>query len=59
MHIKSKTISTLILMGISSFMLLPGVALSDGGATYEITITNLTPGTAIYSAGSGNTQQGR
>jgi len=44
MHLKQKAISTLTIVGIASLLLVPGVAISDDGKTYEVTITNLTPG---------------
>ncbi|MGI9265082.1 MAG: spondin domain-containing protein [Gammaproteobacteria bacterium] len=41
---KSKSISALLMLGLSTALLLPGIAMSDYGAKYKVTITNLTPG---------------
>ena len=47
MHIKQKAISTLTIVGIASILLVPGLAKSEEGRTFKVTITNLTPGQAF------------
>ena len=47
MQIKRKTISTLTIVGMTSILLVPGLAKSDDDNTYKVTITNLTPGQAF------------
>ena len=44
MHLKQKAISTLTIVGIASILLVPGMAKSEEGRIYKVTITNLTPG---------------
>ena len=47
MHLTQKAINTLTIVGIASLLLVPSLAKSDQGRTYEVTITNLTPGQAF------------
>lgn len=44
MHLKQKAICTLTIVGIATILLVPGPAKSEESSTYEVTITNLTPG---------------
>ena len=44
MYLRQKTISVLTLVGLASILLVPGLAKSDEGSTYKVTIINLTPG---------------
>lgn len=47
MHLIQRTLNTLTIVGIASILLVPGLAKSDEGRTYSVTITNLTPGQAF------------
>ena len=47
MHLKQNTISILTIVGIALILLVPGLAKSEMGSTYKVTITNLTPGQAF------------
>ncbi len=47
MYLRQKTISALTLVGVASILLVPGLANSEEGSTYKVTITNLTPGQAF------------
>ena len=47
MHLVQKTISTLTIVGITSILLVPGLAMSGNGNTYKVTISNLTSGQAF------------
>ena len=44
MHKKTATSFRFIFIAMSSLLLSPGIALSDGNIRYKVTITNLTPG---------------
>ena len=44
MHINRKITSSLAIFGMSLVLLFPQAAMSKGGATYKVTITNLTAG---------------
>ena len=44
MYLHLKTIKNLAVAGTASLLLLPAVAMSDGGARYKVTISNLTAG---------------
>ena len=44
MNSKQKTTSSLASVGLASLFLVPALAMSDGGGTYKVTISNLTAG---------------
>ena len=47
MHLTKKSISTLTIVAMTSILLVPGLAMSDNGKTYKVTISNLTSGQAF------------
>ena len=44
MDVRKKAVNTFAMFGMASLLLLPQLAISDGGKTYRVTISNLTSG---------------